>query len=65
MNLKFHPIRNLGLKKNMDYKLKDKRFMDNIVPLLSQSKIYSHNNAYAIVQESLIALPPFDPWKKK
>ena len=49
----------------MDHKLKDKIFMDDIAPLLSPSKSYSHAEAYAAVQESLIALLPGDPWKKK
>ncbi len=52
-------------EKNMDYKLKDKIFMDDITPLLSPSKVYSHDNAYAVVQENLIALLPGDPWKRK
>jgi predicted nucleotidyltransferase component of viral defense system len=52
-------------EKNMDHKLKDNIFLDDIVPLLSPNKAYSHAEAYAVVQESLIAFLPGDPWKKK
>jgi len=49
----------------MDHKLKDNIFMDDIVPLLSPNKAYTHAEAYAVVHESLIAFLPGDPWKKK
>lgn len=52
-------------EKNMNHKLKDKVFMDDMTPLLSPNRPYSHVDAYAVVQESLIALLPGDPWKNE
>jgi predicted nucleotidyltransferase component of viral defense system len=51
-------------EKNMNQKLKDKVFTEDIVPLLHSSRNYDPELSYQIVHSRLISLLPGDPWKK-
>ena len=50
-------------EKNMDQKLKDRLFLEDIVPLLQNGKNYSPEDSYKIIHEKIIRLLPGESWK--
>jgi len=50
-------------ERNMDQKLKDRIFQEDIVPLLHPSRSYNHASSYKIVHKQLICLLPGETWK--
>lgn len=50
-------------EKNMIHKLKDRIFLDDIFPLLSPNRQYSHTEAYDVVHEALIQRLPGATWR--
>lgn len=52
-------------EKNMDQKLKDRIFQEDIVPLLQPDINYDPTTSYQAIHDQLIRLLPGDPWKNK
>lgn len=52
-------------EKNMDQKLKDRIFQEDIIPLLQPDRNYDPVSFYHIVHDQLIRLLPGEPWKNK
>jgi len=52
-------------EKNMDQKLKDKIFLEDISALLHPHRTYSHDTSYALVHSELIRFLPGQAWQQK
>lgn len=52
-------------EKNMDQKLKDKIFLEDINALLHLSQTYNHDTSYTLVHSELVCLLPGEAWRQK